>query len=338
MAGHSLPLSIPMSRPNTPFRLLLWGVATVYLSASHALAESASRSGLSATAREAVLADAADGTLDGCDLISASIAISHAKDDEELKSYVDQFQSFSRRLDRHLTFFAGSHEQRAAAILEFLHRRVLIGDYDAGCSDMRRTFDDGIYNCVTATILFHELAQQQGLNVVPVAFPAHVRCQLISPDGAVIEIETTSRHGMYVAAASAEPSRRLSTVELLAKLVYNQGLHLLEKREFEPALEATETSWQLDPAHQSARENVAVVVNNWSLDLSGKGEYRQAVQLLLQGTSIQPQQPLLRSNLTHIYLRWINDLEQQQRSAEAETVLREALQRLPDYGAAFLKN
>ncbi len=320
------------------FRLFLWGLVTVYLSASHALAESASRSGLSASVREAVLADAADGQLDKFDLIRASIAISHAADEDELQSYVDQFQSYTRRLDRHLTFFEGSDVQRADAILKFLHRRVLVGQYDAGCSDLRRTLDDGIYNCVTATILFLEFARAQGLHVEPVAFPAHVRCQLVRADGAVVEIETTSHDGMNVAVASSEPARRLSPVELLAKLVYNQGLELLEQREFATALEATEISWQLDPAHQSARENVAVVVNNWSLDLSGRGEYRQAVQLLLQGTSIQPRQPLLRSNLTHIYLRWINDLRQQQRAAEAETVLREALQRLPDYSAAFLKN
>ncbi len=273
--------------------------------------------------RQSVLLDAADGRLDQADLFSSSIAISGAQDESEIAAYCEQLAYFERRLQQQLKSCHGDRD-RAATILHFIHDRILVGEYDAGCCDLRRTFDQGNYNCVTATILFQTLSLRNGLHVVAIALPGHVRCQLHSSDGSAYDIETTSRDGAEAEFDGSDPlshvSRRLSETELLAKLIYNQGLEFLDRCEYSGALEATELAWQLDPQHDSARENVAVVVNNWSLRLSGEGEFSRAIQLLEQGRSVVPDYELLKSNQIHIYLRWIESALERSDSAEVALV------------------
>ena len=115
--------------------------------------------------------------------------------------------------------------------------------------------------------------------------PGHVRCRLI--DDPWQSIETTDPIWTPIGAAHVRDSgdsmqlgRLLSPVQLLAKLFYNRGLSLLSEQQYEQALAATELSWQLDPQHDAAGENVATVINNWALVLCAEGQFSHSLQLL----------------------------------------------------------
>ena len=284
--------------------------------------------------RKAVLDDMADGSLNQHSLFSAAIILSGEQTQTRLDSFEDQLDHFVRRASQQR--LADSSQSMAHELLAFVHDQLLIGEYDAGCSDVRELFEDGTYNCVTATILYLALARRMDADwatmIDPVALPGHVRCQLIRDRKAAIPIETTSPiwPSETMAMHEGRKPRILSDVELLAKLIYNRGLDQMSQRDYESALISTELSWQFDQKHIAARENVVAVINNWALSLCGAGEFRKAIELLEQGQSLAPSYKTLHSNQLHVYLRWIHDERTVENHQVAAQVLAEAHSKFPD--------
>ena len=278
-----------------------------------------------------VLADVRDGQLDECDLFHAALVMSGVDNESQLRAYEDQLGHFTRLVKEQTAQL--SQEARCRELLQFLHEQLLVGDYDAGCSDVRRIFEDGSYNCVTATITFVAMSRRLGsspLETEVVALPGHVRCQLVAGDEAVI-IETTSSEWpsrVLQEHVGLQP-RCLSDVQLLAKLVYNRGLQEIQQRAYESAIRSTELSWQLDKAHAAARENVAAAINNWSLELCGEGKFAKAIELLKQGSKVAPELSTLQSNQRHVYLRWISAAEAAGDSRSSLEVRAEARRQFP---------
>ncbi len=294
--------------------------------------------------KHAVVADMADGSLDDHDLFTAALIISGADDPREIARYQQQLNSLTRRIQQtlHQSVVEDSawitsnpdawtsprqsaqntaHATRMSlAILQLQHRHLLTGTYDPGCADLRRAFDTGDYNCATATILFHVLARQHDVRAETIGLPGHVCCQLngwiietTQANGKIGKIEAPRRAEDEATALST--SRKLTDVQLLAKLFYNQGLQLLASRRFAEALAVTELSWQLDRSHIQARQNVATIINNWALRLCQPGTHEQAITLLQRGRDVAPDFGLLAVNQRHVYLAWHaqalreNDLE-----------------------------
>jgi tetratricopeptide (TPR) repeat protein len=67
--------------------------------------------------------------------------------------------------------------------------------YDWGQSRLTGIFADGKYNCVSSVLLFLVLAREFGMDAKGVVLPSHAFAQLTLPDGAIVEIETTSPDG-----------------------------------------------------------------------------------------------------------------------------------------------
>lgn len=283
--------------------------------------------------QEQVLDDLADGDLDNHSLFSAAIILSGADRDSHVDSFEDQLDHFTRQALYRID--ASNSRDRAHKLLDFLHDQLLIGQYDAGCSDVRELFANGKYNCVTATIVYLAIARRLDSDwadsLAPVALPGHVRCQL-SWEAEKVVIETTSPTWPSETMEMHEglTPRRLSDVQLLAKLVYNRGLQQMETKEYESALVSTELSWQLDKEHEAARENVVAIINNWALALCGQRQFDQAIELLEQGQSLAPGFDTLRRNQLHVYLRWASSERNAEKHQVAASVLREAQDKFPD--------
>ena len=67
--------------------------------------------------------------------------------------------------------------------------------YDWGQSRLTGIFAEGRYNCVSSAVLFLVLAREFGMDAKGVVLPSHAFAQLTLPDGAIVEIETTSPDG-----------------------------------------------------------------------------------------------------------------------------------------------
>jgi len=283
-----------------------------------------------------VLADVANGRLEEHDLFTAAVIISGAESPGEIESYQRRLEVLAAAARERLGLFKPSQNSkhtavdRARAVLRLLHDELLTGQYDAGCGDIRRAFDSGDFNCATATLLFQSLLRRCDLSAKTVALPGHVRCRI-----ADATIETTHRSGRLpddssIDADDGSEERKLNDVQLLAKLLYNQGLSHLASQRFADSLEATELSWQLDREHIAARQNVAAVINNWALRLSTPGTYEQAIQLLQRGQAVDPGFGLLAINERMLWQAWWVDANANGDAVKAAEIRQRANRLFPD--------
>ena len=141
-------------------------------------------------AERSLFADASDGRLDEHSLIDAALVACGDDNPAAVARYRRQFAAVCdefRQANIPTTDIAGQLE----LIHRLLHQRLLHGGYDANATDLAGTFDTGIYNCASATLLFVSLAEQANLNAHAIELPGHVRA-VIDFGNQRCEVEATS--------------------------------------------------------------------------------------------------------------------------------------------------
>jgi tetratricopeptide (TPR) repeat protein len=232
-----------------------------------------------------LLTDAYDGQLNEFSLIEAAVRAGGKTSPRELTSLLSRFDRLADLVTRELRHLSSAREQ-ALAIHGLLHESVLI-EYQTDASDVAETLRSGAYNCVSASILFVELAKRAGLQAHAVQLPEHVRCEVVL-DGAAVPIEMTSIHLPFAAAAKAGRRRVLSDVELLATIYYNRGVQAFDTGNLESAIRLNTLALELDPDCHPARSNLLAAINNRVVELVQSHQHLQANQLLEQGLRVAP--------------------------------------------------
>lgn len=285
---------------------------------------------------EKLLADAADGVLDDFSLLEGSLIASGVTDAGKIAQYRSDFADRTATL-LDICSNDESEKTKPERVYDFLHNELLTGKYHSTCTELNRAFDDGDYNCVTATILYDCISRAHGLSPVAVATNTHVRSRFLGEPS--FDVETTCREWFDVARrdphamkfrAEQQVTRQLTEVELLAKIYYNRGVSLLEKKSFASAIELLRTSQLLDAVDVPTRENIAAGMNNWALEECDAKHFERAVQLVIEGASQYPEFVPFLANDVHIHQRWAVALCEQCRFAEAMQVLHTAHLRRSD--------
>lgn len=297
----------------------------------------APKAALPLNATEQVLIDdASDGDLEDHSLLKASLIAAGYTNPSELSLLQLQFNQLASRIDEeeaHVEANAALETQttRAKHLLKEMHRVVLTGNYEASCSDLRKTILSGQYNCVTATIVYQILSRRHDINSHAVAVPAHVFCQLDQPE---IDVQTTCatwlKPGKGRENADETLGRRvLSDVELVAKIYYNRGVLRLHEGNFAEAIRVLRLSLLLDRNDSIANSNLLAAINNWSLAEANDGRYSSASELLSIGRSLNADYAPLAANDLHIHQRWVQSLCRDGRYRFAMVVLDEGMRRRP---------
>jgi hypothetical protein len=287
-----------------------------------------------------LLEDMADGQLQQFSLLEAALIASGVDNPSVLRSYTERFSAILQ-----CSFEVGQDQvpdavHEARAILDWLHRHVLTGDYQPACTEINRTLETGNFNCVTSTILYRCLADAHGVTVETLSQPDHVFCRV--PGSPPIIIQTTSPTGVIDLASSAgplptemvsnatqSPERVLSDVQLVAKIYYNRGVLLLEDYAYAAALAWLSRATHLDTQDATARSNLLACINNGAIYQAHTGDFPSALRLLEQGKMIAPNYEAFYQNEVFVYYSWARHLSAQQRFAEALEVLDEAAGRYP---------
>jgi tetratricopeptide (TPR) repeat protein len=203
-----------------------------------------------------------------------------------------------------------SKRDAAAQALAIVYEQVATGRYIADCTSLRRAFREGIYNCVSITILYQSLCEELGLPTTALARPGHVLCRVWLGDGPPagesdprwLPVETTCRDWFTRPASPAsQPLRPVTPAELVAKIYYNRGVELLHRQDFSAAVAATERAWRLDPADTRARDNHLAALNNGAIWLTTARRYAEARLWLARARAIDPSYPLLSRNEAYLY-------------------------------------
>jgi tetratricopeptide (TPR) repeat protein len=250
-------------------------------------------------ADEPLLRDAADGQWGHHGLLDAALE-AEGLSPPRAAEYANRLKAWAGELSQS----PGDPRQRAAAVLAFLHRRVL-HRYEARANGLAGTFAEGRYNCLGSTILFCALAQQVGCECWAVERPGHVLVRLRLP-GRVIDVETTCPEGVEMTQSRGADERALSPLGLVGLVYFNRGCDLLRRQQFRAAMSANVAALRLDPANARARTNLLGTWNNWALALARRGDRQAAMGLLRQGLELVPADPLFSANL-HAISRLADD-------------------------------
>jgi tetratricopeptide (TPR) repeat protein len=289
-----------------------------------------------------LFADAADGRWDEHTLLSASLVASGLADREAVRQYENQVARLADELAASGRM-TGSPDERAAALFEFMHQRVLVGGYRIDATVLTRTLDQGRFNCVSASVLFNCLAARFDLPARGLEIPGHAMSRLILPGGP-LDVETTcpgwfrlidhpARQAALVektlgrrAATDnrSDKPREVSDVELVATIYYNRGVDLLAEKRFAEALAANAKSLRLDPSNATARGNLLATINNWAVDWDLAGRHAEAIELLRRGLALDRDYETFTVNYVHAHSQWIESLAGAGRFRDALEVIARA--------------
>jgi tetratricopeptide (TPR) repeat protein len=258
-------------------------------------------------AEAALLADGADGQLDEHSLVEAALVASRVDDAATRARYSRQFDAWLGELRRSASDWADDR-QRAEAVFDFLHQRILRGTYHADRTDLTHVFECGDYNCLSSTVLFTCLARPLGLNVTAVEAPNHVASRLMA-NGRSYDIETTC--AAWFRAGGKSPwtaHREVTDAGLVAIIYYNRGVDLAERQALAQACEANWKAWRLDPESATIRSNFLASLNNRALELSREHRFAESVQVLRFGQTLAPTYDKFALNFVAIHQQWLDDL------------------------------
>lgn len=297
-----------------------------------------------------LLEDAKDGQFDHHTLLDAALIAGGVDDIEQLGRYQQQFESWVEDIAKNSQHFRSqklSSPLLARFIFEYMHREILTGGYSLHSTNLSEVFEEGRFNCVSATLLYCCLAREFELEVQGLETVGHAMSCLVLPNEK-IEIESTCPRWFHLA---SNPKRRaelvektigihpddrsknyrlVSEVELVATIYYNRGLDMLAESNFTGALAANATALVLDPSNKTAHGNLLAVLNNWAISLASSGEYLEAVGLLETGIRVDPKFKTFHANILHVHRRWVERLCKEFRYGEAIDVLAEGSRRWPN--------
>ncbi|HYW79554.1 MAG TPA: hypothetical protein VE890_08250 [Thermoguttaceae bacterium] len=295
-----------------------------------------------------LVADAADGRLDEHSLIRAALVASGVGREKALADYLRRYDKLVERL-RHTSSVtsADTPQARAEAVFEFLHTRLLRGQYHLNCTDVREALDNGRYNCVSASVLFNCMADAVGLEVCGLEIPGHAMSRLLIGDTS-LDIETTCpdwfrlKHDPDRRAAAVENTlgatavtgrrevRAVSPVQLVAMIYYNRGVDLLAEKRFAEAASANAKALQLDPQSTAAWGNLLATINNWAIAQGNAQRFAEASDLLRQALALEPEYQSFTTNYIHVHHQWVEHLCQAAQFEEALDVLAAAQTEQPE--------
>ena len=285
-----------------------------------------------------LLQDAADGKLDQHSLLVAALIAEGIADRNQLDQLHQQFDHHRRQLiDQVATI--DNPSQLAPAVFDYLHQRILQGEYRSDCSWLSESLRNGHYNCLSATILYQCLCRELNVPVQGMERPEHVFCRLTGKRRHVVEATCPSwfsKNRELAAAGTVEDARDetiaanpISELQLIARMYYNRGIDYVDRQQFAAAVSSIEVGLQIDPTHAASQRNLRATLNNWALACAQQQQFERAVGLLARLMDLDPEfEPLLVNDL-HIHQQWVLHLCEQREYAQALDVLCNGHERRP---------
>jgi tetratricopeptide (TPR) repeat protein len=214
---------------------------------------------------EALVADAADGSLTQFDFLSACLIAGGWERELELAERRERLDTACEGvIDASLLQLPP--EDRPRAVLERMHARLLTGRYEKAASDLPRVLETGDFNCLSALVLYEELCRRAGVPLVFVARAGHVSARIVTSP---ISVEPTSpRRTVAIQQQTDGESQSISREQLLGRFYYNRGLALLAVGNYREGVALSLAACRLDPDDEDARANVLAGLQNWSATMS----------------------------------------------------------------------
>lgn len=136
-----------------------------------------------------LLRDSRNGRWEFADLLGASLIAEGLTTRESRAHYRARFETLLAALKRQLVDL-NDPLMKTQLVYDFLHSTALYSKYDLNCSSVAASLDSGVFNCVSATVLFNCFASKVGLNVAALETTGHAKSRVKFSD-CFLDIETT---------------------------------------------------------------------------------------------------------------------------------------------------
>lgn len=271
---------------------------------------------------QSLFADANDGRLDDWSFADAALVASGVTDDNERKVYLKKIRILEAKV-REALADATSPFDKGQRLLEFLHAKVLVGDYVAKQTDLSTLLDTGEFNCVSSATLYNVLARRLKLDARAIEVPDHAFS--IVYDGARhADVETTNERGFnpsrdpraleqlhqqtgfrYMPDLHPEKRREIREAGLIGIIYYNHGVVHSDQGQYADALVRYFCALSLDPEFASSVKNVLTTLAKWSAELGRKQEFEDALTVVNVGLELAPSDAALLNNRKVIWQHYV---------------------------------
>lgn len=136
-----------------------------------------------------LLRDSRNGVWDFADLLSASLIAEGLTTRESRAPYRAKFETLLASL-KPQTVNLNDQLMKTQRVYDFVHTNVLYSKYNLNCSSVAASLNFGVFNCVSATVLFNCFASRVGLNVAALETTGHAKSR-VKYDNCFLDIETT---------------------------------------------------------------------------------------------------------------------------------------------------
>ncbi len=292
---------------------------------------------------EAALLEQARGGEGGLSAFDAGLIASGVTDSERLEAYRAGIAVLASRL----TIPGVDARSRGDALLRWLHEE-LFGSYEAADADVRKALNGESFQCISATLVYGELARRKGLEARAVETGDHVFSQ-VKVGEEWLDVETTTAGGFAPdpdailrlreqrgIAAGLQGRRVLPAFGLAAAIYHNRAYDAHAAGDFRVAIDNAVKSLTLDPGSRVTLHVLLATFNDWAGQLAGRGAYGDALTVIGRGRSIAPDDLALLCQELAIYGMWTSELGLTGGADRAIAVLAEALEE-PRPGAPVLR-
>ena len=136
-----------------------------------------------------LLRDAQNGRWDSEDLLNASLIAEGLTTQDSRAHYRSRFETLLAAL-KSQTNDMSDELMKTERVYNFLHSSTLVSAYNLNCSSVAASLDSGVFNCVSATVLFNCFASRVGLEVAALETTGHAKSR-VKYDDSYLDIETT---------------------------------------------------------------------------------------------------------------------------------------------------
>jgi tetratricopeptide (TPR) repeat protein len=291
--------------------------------------------------------DAGDGRLDRWTPAEAYLLASGVTDKAKRNEYLVKLDALEANAKQAI---AGARETPDVGerLLRHLHAGPFRGGYSGRQSSLATLLDKGQYNCLSATIVYCELAKRLGKRTRAIEIPEHIFAILFDGDKP-LDVETTNRNGfnprrddqtsaqlrrpdgdVYVPSKHADKRREIGEIQLIAAVYSNRCSEHEKEGRYHEAVIAGFSALCLDPASQAATRNALAALANWGPALANAGSFTEAVKVGELGVRLAPDEPATRANFKATWIKFARAEMKAGRETEAVAVLRRGLKATRD--------
>ena len=204
----------------------------------------------------------------------------------EIQRHLADLDAIWQFLSPQVTSLRAQQEQ-AKALLMFLHKKPLM-QYRADQFSIAKTIDTGVFNDLSATMLFMYFAKRAGLPVVAEESPRHMFCVVLTREGP-LDIEPTNPFGLNLGTGGGKSlfserdyagRHRVDDRRLIGKVYSNKITQLVKRMRYAEAVGLAIDAYEIQGRPMSAKRDIEDCVTKMAEDLERNGRDDEAIELL----------------------------------------------------------